>query len=682
MRVPGAFQTLKRLVVGRAFASDRLESTRLPKRIALPTFASDALSSVAYAPDEILLTLALAGVATYSLSPWIAVAVVAVMAVVVLTNRKNVEAYPSGGGDYEVVHTNLGGGAGRVVASALLVDYVLTVAVSISQAAQYASGALPVLHGYEMILTIALIALLTVINLRGIKESGRVLAVPVYLYMGSIGLMLAWGGVKALTGSLETAPSANFEIVPATQFEQGLTALGGAFLVLRAFSSGCAALTGVEAIGNGVPSFRPPKSKNAATTLLLLGGISSVMILGIIALARVTEVHFVEDPHAQLRLHGEAIPAGYRQIPVIGQVAQAVFHASSPLFYLISFVTGLVLFLAANTAFNGFPNLASVLAKEGYLPRQLRSRGDRLAYSNGILALSATAILLVWVTGAEVTLLIQMYIVGVFVSFTFSQFGMIRHWTRLLAIEADARKRRHFRRNRVTNAIGFAMVTTVLVIVLITKFTHGAWVAVTAMALLWVAMSMISKHYAGVREELRVDQDPEDSEDSGAVAEPGSVSVHPSRSHGIVLVSVLNKPALLAMGVAGANRHTTFEAVTVQVDDSDTAELVDQWRSQDVQVPLRILYSPYRDYVGPILNYIRTVNRRSPRDVVVVYIPEFMVGHWWESILHNHSARRLKARLQILPHVVVASVPWQLTSLRRAIQQAEADGDIPRLAAR
>lgn len=648
-RVSGLTSSLKRALIGRAYATEDLSRERLPKRIALPTFASDALSSVAYAPDEILLTLALAGVSAYAVGPWVAVAVVALMVMVVLCNRNNITEFPQGGGDYTVVHETLGRSAGRVVGSALMVDYTLTVAVSISQAAAYMTGALPVLHGWEMHIAIALIVAIALINLRGVRESGRVLAVPVYVFMGSIGLLLLVGAVQAVLGDIGQAPSADFTIVPDAAFDQGLTALGGGFLVLRAFSSGCAALTGVEAIGNGVPSFRPPKSRNAGLTLMMLGGIASTMLLGIVLLAGATGVRFVEDPTTHLQLDGKPVTE-YQQIPVIGQIAQAVFGTESVLFYVISVATGIVLFLAANTAFNGFPNLASALANSGYLPRQLRLRGERLAFSNGILVLAAVAIVLVWATRAEVTLLIQMYIVGVFVSFSLAQAGMVRHYTRALRVQTRLRQRRRIQLSRCVNAVGFTVVTAVLVVVIATKFLQGAWVALLAMAVLWLVMTMIHRHYIVVRRELELPHDQD-----GAV-------IRPARSHAIVLVSRIDKPTLRALEVAAATRPTTLEALTVADDDVDWRTVAANWRELDVHVPLRILYSPYRQFRAPVLAHVMSLLARNPRDVVVVYIPEFLVGHWWEEFLHNQSARRLRAHLAHLPRVVIATVPWQLGS--------------------
>lgn len=397
----------KRILLGRPMRSEHLGHTLLPKRIALPIFASDALSSVAYAPDEILLTLALAGVAASAVSLWAGLAVVFVLVIVVLSYRQNVHAYPSGGGDYEVATTNLGASAGLGVASALLVDYVLTVAVSISSAAQYASSAIPALRGHEAAAAVFAVALLALMNLRGVRESGRVFAVPTYLFMALIGLMAAVGAVRYFTGSLPPAESAHLTVVPDAAFDQGLIGLAGAFLFARAFASGCAALTGVEAISNGVPAFRKPKSRNAAATLAMLGGISATMVVAILLLAQATGVKYVEDPATQLSLDGGPVPADYAQHPTIGQLAGAVFDGFPVAFYAVSAVTGVILVLAANTAFNGFPVLGSILAKDGYLPRQLHTRGDRLAFSNGILALAVAAIALILAFDAQVTRLIQ-----------------------------------------------------------------------------------------------------------------------------------------------------------------------------------------------------------------------------------------------------------------------------------
>ncbi|GGS50631.1 MULTISPECIES: APC family permease [Actinokineospora] len=633
----------KRLLVGRPFRSDRLAHTLLPKRIALPVFASDAMSSVAYAPEEIFLMLSVAGLSAYTFAPWVGIVVAVVMLAVVASYRQNVHAYPSGGGDYEVTTVNLGRQAGLTVASALLVDYVLTVAVSIASAAATIGSAVPFVATHKVEFAVAAIVLLTAVNLRGIRESGTAFAIPTYAFMVGILGMIGFGLYRALVvGEEMPAESAGFGI----RADHGeLTGLLLAFLVLRAFSSGCAALTGVEAISNGVPAFRKPKSRNAASTLLAMGLIAVTMLMGLIVLAQFTGVKVAEHPETQLI----GAPEGYEQKTMVAQIADAVFSDFRPGFFFVTVVTALILVLAANTAFNGFPVLGSILAQDRYLPRQLHTRGDRLAFSNGIVGLAGFAIILVVAFDAEVTKLIQLYIVGVFVSFTMSQTGMIRHWNRLLSTEDDPAKRRRMRRSQAINAFGLFMTASVLIVVLITKFMAGAWIAIVAMTALYALMTAIRRHYDRVSDEL----------DKAEAQRP---SVLPSRVHAIVLVSKLHLPTKRALAYARATRPDVLEAVTVNVDDLDTRRLVAEWDKEDFTVPLKVIESPYREITKPVLDYVRRVRTDNPRDVVTVFIPEYVVGHWWEQFLHNQSALRLKGRLLFQPGVMVTSVPWQLAS--------------------
>ena len=652
----------RRLVLGRPFRSDRLSHTLLPKRIALPVFASDALSSVAYAPEEVFLMLSVAGLAAYSLTPWIGLAVAAVMLVVVASYRQNVHAYPSGGGDYEVVTTNLGPNAGLTVASALMVDYVLTVAVSTASAISNIGSAIPFVASHKVLFCVSAILLVMAMNLRGVRESGVAFAVPTYAFIIGVGIMLGWGLFRIyVLGEPLRAESAGFVMHAERSQIAGFAMM---FLVARSFSSGCAALTGVEAISNGVPAFQKPKSRNAATTLLLLGTIAVSLFMGIILLAEKTKVQVVEDPATQLA----GIPQDYQQKTLVTQIAQAVFGSFQIGFLLIAVVTALILVLAANTAFNGFPVLGSVLAQHSYLPRQLHTRGDRLAFSNGIVFLALAALAAIIAFRAQVTALIQLYIVGVFISFTLSQIGMVRHWTRLLRNESDPAVRGTMMRSRVVNTIGFVATGTVLVVVSITKFLAGAWIAVVAMVLLFVLMKMIRKHYDTVSLELE-QQAVEHSE-----------VVLPSRNHAVVLVSKLHLPTLRALAYARATRPDVLEAVTVGVDDAETRQLVRSWEDSDVNVPLKVIASPYREITRPVLDYVKRVRKDSPRSVVTVFLPEYVVGHWWEHLLHNQSALRLKGRLLFMPGVMVTSVPWQLNSSERlkAMHPRAAPGDARR----
>ena len=638
-------ESAKRVLIGRPIRSKAAARQLLPKRLALPIYASDALSSVAYAPDEILLTLALAGSLALIKSVWVGVVVACVLAVVVLSYRQTVHAYPSGGGDYEVVTTNLGPSWGLLVASALLVDYVLTVAVSISSGANYLTTIFPGLRGSEVPIAVGLIIFLTLVNLRGTREAGTAFAIPTYAYMIAIAVMIIVGFVRLFMGNLPMADSAAYDIHAASSHLDGLTGLGGVFLLMRAFSSGCAALTGVEAISNGVPNFKRPKSRNAGITLLMLGGIAASMMISILVLARHTGLQMVDDT-SMVYLHGSAQP-DVRFAPVISQLASTIFGDGSLLFIFVTAVTGFILILAANTAFNGFPTLASVLSRDSFLPRQLYKRGDRLSYSNGIMALAVGASALVILFDASVTRLIQLYVVGVFVSFTLSQLGMIRHWNKRLRLPQNGSERSKVLRSRSVNIIGFMMTGFVLAVVLVTKFTHGAWITVLLIALVFTIQRLIRRHYDTIRGQLRV----EDWHTRRAL---------PSRVRALVLVSNLSKPSMRAIATARAQAPINLEIVSVVSDLEEEKHIRREWKESGLPVPLTLVASPFRDITQIVISYVRSRRQRSPEEMLVVYIPEFLVRHWWENILHNQMALRLSRSLLRIPGVVLTIVPWKL----------------------
>ncbi|MBV9487083.1 MAG: APC family permease [Frankiaceae bacterium] len=645
--MPSLGDLSKRVFVGRPLRSTQLGETLLPKRLALPVFASDALSSVAYATEEILLVLSLGGLALIHYTWYAAAGVAFLMLVVVASYRQNVHAYPSGGGDYEVATTNLGPRAGLTVASALMVDYVLTVAVSVSSGVANITSAVSSLQGHAVGLAVGLVAVITLLNLRGVRESGTAFAIPTYAFIAGVTALIAIAAFKYGTGHHLTAESSKYSIKKA----QDYTGFALVFLLLRSFASGCTALTGVEAISNGVPAFQKPKSKNAATTLAMLGAIAVSMFLAITAIAIKSHVHIVDGAH----LHDlVGAPHGYVQKTVIAQVGGATFGNASFGFYYLQATTALILVLAANTAFNGFPVLASILAEDGYLPRQLSNRGDRLAFSNGILLLAGFAIVLILAFSASPTRLIQLYIVGVFVSFVNSQAGMIRHWNRNLPLTDDVARRRQMKRSRVINSIGLAVTVLVLAIILVSKFVEGAWIAIVAMIVLFAIMRSIRHHYDLVQLELA----PDDEDD-----------VLPSRVHAVVLVSKVHKATLRAINYARATRPSTLVAVTVEIDHEATQRLKEEWERRGVPVPLKILDSPYREVSRQIIKYIKEINRASPRDVVSVFIPEYVVGHWWEQLLHNQNALRLKGRLLFMRGVMVTSVPYQLASSEAVVQR-------------
>jgi amino acid transporter len=654
---------LKRVIIGSPMSSDAAGHTLLAKRLALPIFASDALSSVAYATQEILLVLTVGGTAFLYLAPWIAVAVVVLMATVVASYRQLVRAYPTGGGDYEVASKNIGRAAGVVVASALLVDYVMTVAVSVSSGVDNVISAVPSLHHWRVWMAVVAVVLLTAVNLRGLREAGLAFAAPTYLFAGGVFIMIATGLFRVIAGDAPVAESAHYHVVAHAGYGNlGFLAL--MFFALRAFSSGCTALTGVEAIANGVPAFKPPKARNAQVTLLLMGTIAVTMFVGITVLALIAKVHITDPTSSTCDFANPPPGCGHTpQRTVIAQVASAIFGGPHSIgFFYIQATTALILVLAANTAFNGFPLLGAILARDKNLPGQLNNRGDRLSYSNGIIALAVVAAGLIAIYKADVTRLIQLYIIGVFTSFTLGQTGMVRHWNRNLRNETDSAERRRMVRSRLINGFGASLSGVVLVIVIVTKFTKGAYLVLIAMPILYALMRAINKHYQRVADELV-------SDDTGLQL--------PARNHVVVLVSKVHKPTLRALAFAKATRPDTLTALTVNVDKAETRALMADWEKHDLPVPLTVLESPYREITRPIIGYIKSLREDRPRDIVSVFIPEYVVGHWWEQLLHNQSALRLKGRLLFQQGVMVTSVPWQLDSSSAAQDRLLARPDGP-----
>jgi amino acid transporter len=618
---------VKRLLVGRPLRSQQMHETLLPKWLALPVFASDPISSVAYATEEIVLVLAAGGATYLAFSKWVAALVAMLLVIVVLSYRQTCHAYPNGGGAFAVSLDNFGAGAALVAASALLVDYVMTVAVSIVSGVVAITSAAPSLANHAVALSVGFVVVLMLANLRGVRESGTAFAIPTYAFIGLTFLMFAVGAVKGLTGHLPDAQTATQELTRTARTGGIFTVL----LVLRAFASGCTALTGVEAISNGVPAFRRPKARNAAATLAIMGTLAVTMFLGITVLA--------------LQLKARAQPDGNPS--VISQIAATVFGNRAVLFYLYQAATAGILILAANTAFNGFPVLSSILAEHRYLPRQLHTRGDKLVFSNGILLLGTFAIALIIGFDANIDKLIQLYIVGVFTSFTLSQAGMVRHWNRRLRTGLPEQRRR-MRTSRVINLVGAVSTAVVLLIVLYTKVVHGAWIAILAMIALFAVMRSIRSHYDAVTVELELNGTEQ--------------AVLPARNHAIVLVSRLHLPTMRAISYAKATRPSSLQGVTIAIDDADTKQLLEQWDEQQIDIPLVVLESPFREITRPVLAYIREVREKKPRDVVTVFVPEYVVGRWWENALHNQSALRLKSRLLFEPGVMVTSVPWRLRS--------------------
>jgi amino acid transporter len=637
----------KRLLLGGPLTSEKLDDQLLPKRRALPIFASDALSSVAYAPQELLMILLIGGTTLLTFSPGIAVAVVILLAVVVTSYRQLIKAYPSGGGDYEVARKNLGEVPGVVVAAALLVDYILTVAVSVASGVDNIISAVPGLDPLRIELAVGFVILIVIVNLRGVREASFAFAIPTYLFIGSVAVMIVVALARTALGEPPVASSAQYA-VQAQELTQAATIL----LILRAFSSGCSALTGVEAVSNGVPAFRAPKVRNAQATLTLMGGIAILLFGGLTAVGLISGVHYTENPCDLVGFDCENSP----QPSLMAQVAAATFGTGSIPFFIIQAATACVLLLAANTAFNGFPLLGSVLARDGYAPKALKTRGDRLVFSNGMIALGIAAIGALVVYQADLTDLIQLYIIGVFVSFSLGQIGMVRHWRRELRqttrIEAQrdpraAAERRSALTGLVINSTGALLTVAVLAIVTITKFTHGAWLVFLAIPILATLMLGVNRYYRDVEHEIAMD-------DTVHYGSTGDVA--------LVLVNRLQKPVAKAVDYALSARHEKTVALHVAVTKEEADALQRDWDEHRMPVPLVIIESPYRFYAQPVTEFIRRYREKHGPSVVTVYLPQYIVGHWWETLLHNRRARRLAQQLMLVHGVTITLVPWLLDS--------------------
>lgn len=639
------FDVPKRLLLGRARSTDEAERTLLPKRLGLPVFASDPVSSVAYAGQEILLVLAVGGAVLLTFAPAVALAACVVLVIVVVSYGQVVRAFPGGGGSYAAATENLGPRAGAATAASLSVDYVLTVSVSAAAAAQTLAGLAPGTRNYAVLISVAAVALVMLINLRGRREAGWAAMIPAYGFVAVVAVTLAVGFARVAAGDPPVAPSAQYGLP-----EEDLTRVLVFLLVLRAFAGGGTALAGVEAIANAVPAFREPKPRNAATTLLLVGGVTVSLLAGVVALASIADVRLASDP---CDLAGLANCEDAVQDPLLPQLAAAVFGSGSPAVAIMAVATIGVLLGAANSAYNGFPLLAAVLAEDRYLPRQLAHRGDRLAYSNGILFLSGAAIMVLVLTQARVGLLIDLYLLGLLLSFTLAQLGMTRMFSRRVRLAT-----RGAWPDRARLALSYLAVVatgTVLLISAVVKIPLGAWATVLAGVVAYLFMRGIRRHYDGVSQALALDED--------------WAQTKPARVHAVVLVSRLHKPVLRALAYARATRPATLEAVTVAVEPEAAAAVLAEWNRLQIPVPLRVLDSPFREITGPLMEHVLDLRRQHPRDAVTVFVPEYVVGRWWQAILHNQSTLWLKSRLQAAQGVMVVSVPWLLTESSPGLAQ-------------
>ena len=600
---------LKRWVVGPPMPLAQARHERLTKRVALAVFSSDALSSVAYATEEILLVLVLAGAAATHLTVPIALSITALLVVVTISYQQTIHAYPSGGGSYIVARANLGTGPGLVAAAALLVDYVLTVSVSVAAGVAAITSAIPELATHKIAIGVLCVAGIAMANIRGVRESGRIFAVPTYVFIASFGFLVVAGAYRLLTGTLPPAAP-----VP-TAATEALTW----FIVLRAFSSGCTAMTGTEAISNGIPAFRPPESRNAAITLGLMALILGTLFVGITMLAAALGV----------------VPA--QSETVVSQIARRLFGTGA-LYYLIQASTALILVLAANTSFADFPRLASLLARDRFVPRQFGSLGERLVFSNGILVLAGFAALLIVIFGGDTHALIPLYAVGVFISFTLSQSGMVRHWWRTQGSG--------WRHRLVINGAGAVTTGIVTLVIAVTKFTHGAWIVVIVIPILVASFVAMRRHYEDVALGLSLE---------------GFDSPPEFRHTVLVLIGDVHRGVVRAVQYARTLAPTAaVRAVYVETDPAQTPRLEEKWARWGLGVPLVVLTSPYRSLLRPLLDYVDQLQSRGDDMMVTVVLPEFLPRRWWQHILHNQTALLVKGALLFRRNLVVADVPYLL----------------------
>ena len=618
-----SFGLIKRVMLGRPIATAEEMQERLSKKLALPVFSADAISSTAYATEEILLALGAAGLLALSNSLYVAVAVAVLLGIVALSYQQTVHAYPTGGGSYVVARENLGLRPGLVAAASLMVDYVMTVAVSTASGVAALTSAFPSLYGYRVVICVGVVVVVALANLRGLRESGTLFAFPTYAFVLLCGGLVVVGVVRWIIGDLPHSVTTG-----QVEAQGGLATLAFVFVLLRSFAGGCSAMTGTEAISNAVPAFKPPESRNAGLTLGIMASVLAFLLLGVTALSKIVDLVPFKDGHPT----------------ILSQLGQAVYGHNTVFYYALQFATMAILFLGANTSYAGFPRLSFVLARDGLMPRQFMNRGDRLVFSNGIIGLTIAAIAVIVIFSAQTHRMIPLYAVGVFVSFTLSQSGMVIHWRRLHT--------QGWRRRAAMNGAGAVLTGIVAVVVAATKFVNGAYIVVAAIIFLVAAFYVVRRHYDKVAHFL-------EPQNAAQLEHLSQVAISKPKTTVVLFVSQVNELTARSLALGRGLSPDDFHAVTVASDPERVTGLQHTWAEMEINVPLVVVDSPYREFIRPALDYIRSL-KPSAKHTVTVIIPEFVVEHWWENFLHNQNALRLKAALLGVPWVVVISIPFHI----------------------
>ena len=659
---------MRETLAGAPVASRRLANMTLPKRFALPLFGSDGISSVAYAVDEIIIMLAVAGHAALAYSSWVGLLVAVIGMLIITTYRYNIQQIAAEG-NFELVRRRLGARPAVLVGASMLLDFVLTVAVSMSSATGFITSLNPALQQHHTLIAVAMTLLFTLLCTRGLHLMGRIAHVPLYLFLAILGVTLITGLIQDATGTLGYAETAEYHLIHQDHdgFKANEPLVGAALFMLlgRAFSAGSVALSGVTTISNSARFFRAPKPKNASKTLMIMGAITGVLMIAILYLAHRTGVVVVADPTVQLLIHDHPASADYRQHPALYQLTQAIF-GNTLISMLLVYTTVAVLLVASFSAFIGMPITASRMADIGYLPAPLRTVNAAGLYRTGVLVLGVAASALIIAFEANINDLIQLYLVGMSLTLFMTQVAVVRHRLRTLRITLSRDARRHLLRDIIISSAGAWLTGVVFGVVVITKFTSGAWLSLLLIAILYWIMMQIHAHYQAIDSQTALAIDTPEAGMStresmrAAAAQAADAVALPSRVHAIVYVERVRKPALRALAYARASRPSTIEALTVNNDPDTLSRVKKRWDILQIPVQLSVIDSPYRDTVSSVLAYIRRMRKKSPRDVIVVYLPEFVVEHWWQRILHRRTVQKLKKALLHEPGVMTATVPWAM----------------------